>query len=146
MLFSLQWYTVWVQRCRNRSPAPNSECKWSIHVCWRWQQISRHQKQRAPRSGSWLCKLTVLLLFAVFSVGHCHPKVVEAGAKQMALLNTNTRFLNDKLVVYAQRLASYFPGKLSCCFFTNSGSVFMVITLGESILMPILVVHCNQFV
>lgn len=81
-----------------------------------------------------LCKQTVLLLFAVFLVGHCHPKVVEAGAKQMALLNTNTRFLNDKLVVYAQRLASYFPGKLSCCFFTNSGLV-NIIALGESVLV-----------
>ena len=61
--------------------------------------------------------------FVLCIVGHCHPKVVDAGAKQMALLNTNTRFLNDNLVMYAQRLASYLPEKLTCCFFTNSGSV-----------------------
>ena len=27
----------------------------------------------------------------VAHVGHCHPRVVEAGQKQMALLNTNSR-------------------------------------------------------
>ena len=31
----------------------------------------------------------------VAHVGHCHPKVVAAGQQQMALLNTNTRYLSD---------------------------------------------------
>lgn len=58
----------------------------------------------------------------VAHVGHCHPDVVKAGADQMAVLNTNNRFLHDNLVVYAKRLASLFPPQLSVCFFVNSGS------------------------
>ncbi|XP_028846907.1 ethanolamine-phosphate phospho-lyase [Denticeps clupeoides] len=58
----------------------------------------------------------------VAHVGHCHPEVVKAGAKQMELLNTNSRFLHDNLVQYAQRLQATLPEKLSVCYFVNSGS------------------------
>ncbi|CAM4530288.1 hypothetical protein PO909_023425 [Leuciscus waleckii] len=58
----------------------------------------------------------------VAHVGHCHPDVVEAGTKQMELLNTNSRFLHDNLVLYAQRLQVTLPEKLSVCYFVNSGS------------------------
>lgn len=55
-------------------------------------------------------------------VGHCHPKVVEAGQKQMASLNTNTRYVYDSLNDYAEKLLSKFPDALSKVFFVNSGS------------------------
>ena len=55
-------------------------------------------------------------------VGHSHPKVVEAGQKQMAILNTNTRYVYDLLDEYAERLLSKFPSKLNKVFFVNSGS------------------------
>jgi 4-aminobutyrate aminotransferase-like enzyme/Ser/Thr protein kinase RdoA (MazF antagonist) len=55
-------------------------------------------------------------------VGHCHPKVVEAGQRQMARLNTNTRYLYDSLDNYAEKLLSKFPSSLSKVFFVNSGS------------------------
>lgn len=58
----------------------------------------------------------------VCHVGHCHPHVVSAAMQQMAVLNTNSRFLHDNLVLYAERLTSLFPEKLSVCFFVNSGS------------------------
>ncbi|XP_050689409.1 5-phosphohydroxy-L-lysine phospho-lyase-like [Eriocheir sinensis] len=58
----------------------------------------------------------------VCHVGHCHPHVVSAATRQMAILNTNSRFLHDNLVLYAERLTSLFPPKLSVCFFVNSGS------------------------
>ena len=58
----------------------------------------------------------------VAHVGHCHPRVVEAGARQMAELNTNTRYLHGSVVDYARRLASTFPDPLHVCFFVNSGS------------------------
>lgn len=58
----------------------------------------------------------------VCHVGHCHPKVVEAGAEQMRRLNTNSRFLHDNLVMLAQRLAATLPEQLSVVYFTNSGS------------------------
>ncbi|KAG9337115.1 hypothetical protein JZ751_029783 [Albula glossodonta] len=54
--------------------------------------------------------------------GESHPDVVRAGAKQMELLNTNSRFLHDNLVQYAQRLQATLPDKLSVCYFVNSGS------------------------
>lgn len=55
-------------------------------------------------------------------VGHCHPKVTRAGQRQMALLNTNTRYLHDKLVRYAERLCATMPEPLQVCFFVCSGS------------------------
>lgn len=58
----------------------------------------------------------------VAHVGHCHDHVVKAGQDQMAILNTNNRFLHDNLVLYAERLAATFPEKLSVVFFVNSGS------------------------
>ena len=58
----------------------------------------------------------------VVHVGHCHPRVVEAATKQLAKLNTNTRYLHDLINDYAQRLTSTLPESLSVCFFVNSGS------------------------
>jgi ethanolamine-phosphate phospho-lyase len=55
-------------------------------------------------------------------VGHSHPKVVEAGQRQMAKLNTNTRYLYDLLPEYAEKLLAKFPSSLNRVFFVNSGS------------------------
>ena len=58
----------------------------------------------------------------VAHVGHCHPKVVEAGLRQMQTLNTNTRYLHDAILTYAERLTATLPEPLSVCYFVNSGS------------------------
>lgn len=58
----------------------------------------------------------------VCHVGHSHPQVVAAGQRQMAILNTNTRYLHDNLVEYARRLADLLPDPLEVCFFVCSGS------------------------
>jgi 4-aminobutyrate aminotransferase-like enzyme/Ser/Thr protein kinase RdoA (MazF antagonist) len=58
----------------------------------------------------------------VCHVGHCHPHVVAAGQRQMARLNTNTRYLYDQLTEYARRLSATLPDPLEVCFFVNSGS------------------------
>jgi 4-aminobutyrate aminotransferase-like enzyme/Ser/Thr protein kinase RdoA (MazF antagonist) len=58
----------------------------------------------------------------VSHVGHCHPRVVRAGQEQMAVLNTNTRYLHENLVRYARRLCSTLPEPLSVCYFVCSGS------------------------
>jgi 4-aminobutyrate aminotransferase-like enzyme/Ser/Thr protein kinase RdoA (MazF antagonist) len=55
-------------------------------------------------------------------VGHCHPRVVEAGQRQMALLNTNTRYLHEVIGQYATRLCETLPEPLCVCYFVNSGS------------------------
>ena len=52
----------------------------------------------------------------VCHVGHCHPRVVEAAARQMADLNTNTRYLHDNLAEYALRLTATLPEPLSVCY------------------------------
>ncbi len=58
----------------------------------------------------------------VAHVGHEHPRVVEAGRRQMGVLNTNTRYLHEAVLEYAERLTALFPDPLSVCFFVNSGS------------------------
>jgi 4-aminobutyrate aminotransferase-like enzyme/Ser/Thr protein kinase RdoA (MazF antagonist) len=58
----------------------------------------------------------------VAHVGHEHSRVVEAGQKQMAVLNTNTRYLHDSIIEFANKLLSTFPEKLSVVYFVNSGS------------------------
>ncbi|HPE57611.1 MAG TPA: aminotransferase class III-fold pyridoxal phosphate-dependent enzyme [Bacteroidales bacterium] len=55
-------------------------------------------------------------------VGHQHPRVVEAGLRQMAMLNTNTRYIYDQLASYAEKLLAKFPEPLNKVFFVNSGS------------------------
>jgi ethanolamine-phosphate phospho-lyase len=58
----------------------------------------------------------------IMHVGHAHPEVVEAGQRQMALLNTNTRYYFNSLSEYAGLLLQHFPEKLNKVFFVNSGS------------------------
>lgn len=58
----------------------------------------------------------------VAHVGHCHPEVVRAAHQQNLVLNTNSRYLHDNLVDYAQRLSSTLPEKLCMFYFLNSGS------------------------
>ncbi len=55
-------------------------------------------------------------------VGHCHPRVVQAGQEQMAVLSTNTRYLHDFILRYAERLGALLPDPLRVCYFVNSGS------------------------
>src|SRR5712672_2122145 len=55
-------------------------------------------------------------------VGHSHPCVVRAAQEQLALLNTNTRYLHDNAIRYAQRLTELMPEPLRVCYFLNSGS------------------------
>jgi 4-aminobutyrate aminotransferase-like enzyme/Ser/Thr protein kinase RdoA (MazF antagonist) len=55
-------------------------------------------------------------------VGHSHPRVVRAAQEQLALLNTNTRYLHDNATCYAARLTQLLPAPLRVCYFVNSGS------------------------
>jgi len=55
-------------------------------------------------------------------VGHAHPHVVEAVSRQMAAVNTNTRYLQESLVEYAERLLATFPEELSKLSLACSGS------------------------
>ena len=58
----------------------------------------------------------------VASLGHCHPHVVAATARQSALYASHTRYLNDTVLDYADRLLRHFPPDLAHVMFTCSGS------------------------
>jgi 4-aminobutyrate aminotransferase-like enzyme len=65
------------------------------------------------------------------SVGHCHPRVVAAMAEQAAVLNTHTRYLDEKILDYSEKLLATFPDQLNrvmyCC--TGSEAVDLAIRL-----------------
>jgi 4-aminobutyrate aminotransferase-like enzyme len=56
------------------------------------------------------------------SVGHCHPRVVEAIARQASQLNTHTRYLHAGILDYSDMLLATFPGELSQVMYACTGS------------------------
>lgn len=56
------------------------------------------------------------------SVGHCHPRVVEAVARQIGELNIHTRYLSRVVESYSEELLSKFPTALSNVVLTCTGS------------------------
>lgn len=58
----------------------------------------------------------------VASVGHCHPRVVAATARQSAVFASHTRYLHDTVLDYAERLLATFPAELGHVMFTCTGS------------------------
>ncbi|MEI9851862.1 MAG: aminotransferase class III-fold pyridoxal phosphate-dependent enzyme [Sphingomonas sp.] len=55
-------------------------------------------------------------------VGHCHPRVVAAGQAQLAALNVHSRYLNETVTGYAERLLATLPPELDRITFTCTGS------------------------
>ena len=55
-------------------------------------------------------------------VGHSHPRVTAAAARQMRLLNTNSRFLYEGMTAFAERLAALLPDPLERVFLVSTGS------------------------
>ncbi len=55
-------------------------------------------------------------------VGHAHPRIQALAVRQMAMLNTNTRYLHPAQIAFAETLTAKLPERLSVCFFVNSGS------------------------
>ncbi len=58
----------------------------------------------------------------VAHVGHQHPAVVDALQRQASVLNTNTRYLHEEILLFAEELLSILPAELSVLHFVNSGS------------------------
>jgi len=60
-------------------------------------------------------------------VGHCHPQVVEALCRQAGTLNTHTRYLDETIIEYGEKLVSKFDPSLSrvhlCCTGTESNEL-----------------------
>lgn len=58
----------------------------------------------------------------VACVGHANDKVREAVNGQLGLQDTHSRYLQDEVLDYAERLLWHFPALLNRVSFTNSGS------------------------
>lgn len=58
----------------------------------------------------------------VASLGHCHPHVIAATARQSAIYASHTRYLNEVVLDCAEKLLSHFPPELSQVMFTCTGS------------------------
>ncbi|MEH0447931.1 MULTISPECIES: aminotransferase [unclassified Streptomyces] len=58
----------------------------------------------------------------VTPLGHAHPRVEQAVARQLRRLNTNSRFHYASVVEFTERLAALLPEPLDTVFLVNSGS------------------------
>ena len=55
-------------------------------------------------------------------VGHCHPRVSEAIARQVAILNSHTRYFHDGILDYVERLVATFGPHITSAIMVCSGS------------------------
>jgi 4-aminobutyrate aminotransferase-like enzyme len=55
-------------------------------------------------------------------IGHAHPAVTQAVSRQLAVLNTHSRYLHPGVVELAERLLATMPPELDTCLFTTSGT------------------------
>lgn len=58
----------------------------------------------------------------VANLGHCHPYVVDALARQASTLNTNSRYLHREIVRLGERLSATLPPHLDTWIFVCTGS------------------------
>jgi 4-aminobutyrate aminotransferase-like enzyme len=58
----------------------------------------------------------------VVSVGHCHPRVIDAVTRQMSTLNTHTRYLHRGIVDYSERLLATMPTEIDQVMYACTGS------------------------
>ncbi len=69
-------------------------------ICVSWTDVDRLQVQAFAG-------------IVTVSVGHCHPKVVDAVKRQSELLqHTTTIYLNPQIALYAKELTDRLPGNL----------------------------------
>jgi 4-aminobutyrate aminotransferase-like enzyme len=62
-------------------------------------------------------------------VGHAHPAVVEAMARQQGTLNTHSRYLNEGIVAFAERLAALHGPRIESVIFSCSGTEAIEVAL-----------------
>lgn len=89
--------------------------------------ISYQEKLKIIRGkGAWLYDHTGRAFLDcvnnITHVGHCNPHVVQAISRQAAILNTNTRYLNELILDLSDRLTATLPGNLKVAYFVNSGT------------------------
>jgi len=61
--------------------------------------------------------------FGVFSLGHSHPKIIEAVKKQLDKMPLSSKvLLNEQMATLSKKLADIAPGRLRFSFICNSGT------------------------
>ena len=105
---------VWLGAARRKTLGPSLSLSYRhpLHIIRGWKQHLYDATGRAYLD----------CVNNVAHVGHSHPRVVEAAASQMALLNTNTRYLHEHLTGYIERLTATLPEPLRVAFLVSSGS------------------------
>ncbi|TPW14601.1 MAG: aminotransferase [Acidimicrobiaceae bacterium] len=82
--------------------------------------------QMAAAEGTWMFDTDGRRYLDMYNnvpcVGHTHPRVVGAIARQARSLNTNLRYLHGSAIELAERLTATCPPSLDTVFFMNSGS------------------------
>jgi 4-aminobutyrate aminotransferase-like enzyme len=82
--------------------------------------------QMARAAGTWMYDSGGRVYLDAYNnvpaVGHAHPRVTEAIARQSRVLNTNLRYLHASAIELAERLTATCPPSLDTVFFVNSGS------------------------
>ncbi|HLP96521.1 MAG TPA: aminotransferase class III-fold pyridoxal phosphate-dependent enzyme [Saprospiraceae bacterium] len=109
-----QWSAETIQEARSAHLGKNLSLSYQrpLHMLRGWRQyLFDHQGRRYLDTVN-----------NVAHVGHEHPRVVRAGQRQMAVLNTNTRYLHENIVRFSEALLETFPPELSVAFLVNSGS------------------------
>lgn len=56
------------------------------------------------------------------SLGHCHPKVIEAVHNQMQKVNIHTRYLHETMHIYAEKLLKTMPESINRLVMTCTGT------------------------
>ena len=80
----------------------------------------------ASAAGVWITDTSGRRLLDAYNnvpcVGHAHPRVVAAIARQSARINTHTRYLHPSAIELAERLTATCPPELDTVLFVNSGT------------------------
>ncbi|GAB1823867.1 aminotransferase [Herbidospora sp. RD11066] len=82
-------------------------------------QIERGWRQHLTDTGA---RTYLDMVNNVAAIGHAHPRLTQAVSRQLALLNTNSRFNYRAIAEFSQRLADLAPDPLDTVFLVNSGS------------------------
>ncbi len=85
-----------------------------------------HPIHVAEASGVWMTDTTGRRFLDAYNnvpcVGHAHPRVTAAIARQARRINTNMRYLHGTAIELAERLVATCPPGLDTVMFVNSGS------------------------
>ncbi|HEX6207841.1 MAG TPA: aminotransferase class III-fold pyridoxal phosphate-dependent enzyme [Actinomycetota bacterium] len=86
----------------------------------------RRPVHAARAEGVWIVETDGRRLLDAYNnvptVGHSHPRVAEAVARQSRLLATNARYLYEPLIELAERLVGTMPSALDTVTLVNSGT------------------------